>query len=78
MNFYGDIRIGLIFEELDAFAGQIAYHHSNGLSASPPLTIVTASVDRIDMLGIFLCYLLVFFFVPFSFLVVVFISPLCE
>jgi acyl-CoA hydrolase len=38
-------------EDLDALAGAISYKHADdGLQDSSPLTIVTASVDRIDFL----------------------------
>ena len=38
-------------EDLDALAGAISYKHcDDGKSDSSPLTIVTASVDRIDFL----------------------------
>ncbi|KAJ3124912.1 hypothetical protein HK098_000739 [Nowakowskiella sp. JEL0407] len=52
VNFYGGVRIGKIFEDLDAMAGSAAYQHcDDGLTSTPPLTIVTASVDRIDLLS---------------------------
>ncbi|KAI9101336.1 HotDog domain-containing protein [Phlyctochytrium arcticum] len=51
INVHGGIRIGKIFEDLDALAGSIAYMHCDDSKADTvPLTIVTASVDRIDML----------------------------
>lgn len=38
-------------EDLDALAGAISYKHADdGKADSSPLTIVTASVDRIDLL----------------------------
>lgn len=38
-------------EDLDALAGAIGYKHADdGKSDSAPITIVTASVDRIDLL----------------------------
>ena len=38
-------------EDLDALAGAISYKHTDdGKPDSSPLTIVTASVDRIDLL----------------------------
>lgn len=64
MNVYGGIRFGKIIEDIDALAGSIAYKHSlvptSSLShqgsfsksndeQSLPITIVTASVDRIDL-----------------------------
>lgn len=45
INAYGRLRIGQIFQDLDALAGVIAYKHCN--PAQP--VIVTASVDRIYM-----------------------------
>lgn len=44
-------RYGKILEDLDAMAGAISYKHcDDGKTDSTPLTIVTASVDRIDFL----------------------------
>ncbi|KAI9337604.1 HotDog domain-containing protein [Zopfochytrium polystomum] len=52
VNAYGSIRIGKILEDLDALAGSIAYMHcDDGRDDTPPLTIVTASLDRIDMIN---------------------------
>lgn len=45
INAYGRLRIGQIFQDLDALAGVIAYKHC---SPAQPV-IVTASVDRIYM-----------------------------
>ncbi|KAF9955072.1 hypothetical protein BGZ72_004027 [Mortierella alpina] len=51
INFGGNVRHGKIMEDLDALAGAISYKHcDDGKSDSSPLTIVTASVDRIDFL----------------------------
>lgn len=51
VNFYGGVRLSKVFEDLDALSGSIAYLHcDDGDPATPPLTIVTASVDRIDLL----------------------------
>ncbi|KAG0348747.1 hypothetical protein BG004_004323 [Podila humilis] len=51
INFGGNVRHGKIMEDLDALAGAISYKHTDdGKTSSSPLTIVTASVDRIDML----------------------------
>jgi acyl-coenzyme A thioesterase 9 len=48
---HGSIRFGKILEDLDALAGSISYVHcDDGRNDTPPLTIVTASVDRIDLL----------------------------
>ena len=42
VNVYGKIRIGKVFEDLDALAGSIAYAHCDDLiHDTPPLTIVT-------------------------------------
>ncbi|KAI9493641.1 acyl-CoA hydrolase, partial [Zychaea mexicana] len=47
----GRIRTGKLLEDLDAMAGAIAYKHvDNGDPNSPPVTIVTACVDRLDLL----------------------------
>ncbi|KAJ3296417.1 Acyl-coenzyme A thioesterase 9, mitochondrial [Blyttiomyces sp. JEL0837] len=52
VNAYGSIRIGKILEDLDALAGSIAYVHCDDFrDDTPPLTIVTASLDRIDMIN---------------------------
>ncbi|KAF9190499.1 hypothetical protein BGZ51_008538 [Haplosporangium sp. Z 767] len=51
INVGGSLRHGKIMEDLDALAGAIAYKHTDdGKTDSSPLTIVTASVDRIDLL----------------------------
>lgn len=48
---FGHIRIGRILEDLDAMAGSVAYVHADdGVSETRNLTIVTASVDRIQLL----------------------------
>lgn len=62
VNVYGGIRFAKIIEDIDALAGSIAYKHAlEPLPQSPgnddaakhetllPITIVTASVDRIDL-----------------------------
>ena len=61
VNVYGGIRFAKIIEDMDALAGSIAYKHTlEPLSStmtsnvmeydiSLPVTIVTASVDRIDL-----------------------------
>ncbi|KAI9274699.1 HotDog domain-containing protein [Phascolomyces articulosus] len=47
----GRIRTGKLLEDLDAMAGAIAYKHvDNGDPDAPPVTIVTACVDRLDLL----------------------------
>ncbi|KAK9366923.1 HotDog domain-containing protein [Lipomyces kononenkoae] len=48
VNSSGRLRIGQIFQDLDALAGVIAYKHC--APAEP--TIVTASVDRISLQGV--------------------------
>ncbi|CAG8725864.1 8794_t:CDS:10, partial [Funneliformis mosseae] len=51
VNPYGSIRIGKIFENLDLLAGQIAYKHcSIEMEQNSDLTIVTASLDRLDLI----------------------------
>ncbi|KAG0047333.1 hypothetical protein BGZ83_007584 [Gryganskiella cystojenkinii] len=51
INVGGTLRHGKIMEDLDALAGAISYKHADdGKANSSPLTIVTASVDRIDLL----------------------------
>ncbi|KAI9201924.1 HotDog domain-containing protein [Polychytrium aggregatum] len=51
INAYGNIRIGKILEDLDAMAGTISYIHcDDGLEETAPVTVVTASLDRIDLL----------------------------
>ncbi len=37
------------FADLDSLAGEIAYRHSDGFHPARPVTIVTASVDRIEL-----------------------------
>lgn len=43
------LRIGRLLEDLDAFAGEVAYKWSEGTHPARPITIVTASVDRIEL-----------------------------
>jgi len=45
-SIYGGIRLGKLLEDLDVLAASIAYLHCDDLD----LTIVTAAVDRIDLL----------------------------
>ncbi|KAI8339003.1 acyl-CoA hydrolase [Chlamydoabsidia padenii] len=46
----GRIRTGKLLEDLDALAGAIAYKHiDNNDPDASPVTIVTASVDRLDL-----------------------------
>ncbi|ORZ11239.1 acyl-CoA hydrolase [Absidia repens] len=46
----GRIRTGKLLEDLDALAGAIAYKHiDNNDPQAAPVTIVTASVDRLDL-----------------------------
>ncbi|KAH7339912.1 HotDog domain-containing protein [Rhizoctonia solani] len=61
-NAGGGLRTGLLMEQLDALAGSIAYKHVLGPSVSDLLSggpvnrgfyLVTASVDRLDMLQSF-------------------------
>lgn len=46
ISVYGGVRAGKILEDLDALAAAIAYLHCGNLN----ITIVTAAVDRIDLL----------------------------
>lgn len=51
LTYAGTIRVGKILEDLDALAGTIGYRHcDDNNTATVPLTIVTASVDRITLL----------------------------
>ncbi|KAF9437776.1 hypothetical protein BGZ76_011162 [Entomortierella beljakovae] len=51
INVGGSLRFGKFMEDLDALAGAIAYKHADdGKSDTSSLYIVTASVDRIDLL----------------------------
>eukprot|EP01121_Diplochlamys_sp_Union-15-3_P005618 TRINITY_DN1594_c0_g2_i1.p1 TRINITY_DN1594_c0_g2~~TRINITY_DN1594_c0_g2_i1.p1 ORF type:complete len:432 (-),score=61.47 TRINITY_DN1594_c0_g2_i1:50-1345(-) len=51
LNFYGGLRFGKILEDLDACAGTVSHKHADDNNpVTRPLTIVTASVDRIDLL----------------------------
>jgi acyl-coenzyme A thioesterase 9 len=49
MNLSGGIRMGLLLEDLDSLAGEIAYRHTEGFNPARPVTIVTASVDRLEV-----------------------------
>eukprot|EP01120_Amphizonella_sp_Union-15-10_P017040 TRINITY_DN9325_c0_g1_i1.p1 TRINITY_DN9325_c0_g1~~TRINITY_DN9325_c0_g1_i1.p1 ORF type:complete len:421 (+),score=79.61 TRINITY_DN9325_c0_g1_i1:52-1314(+) len=52
INYFGGIRFGKLLEDLDACAGNIAFNHANDNNPrTRPLSIVTASVDRIDLLN---------------------------
>ncbi|KAJ3143985.1 Acyl-coenzyme A thioesterase 9, mitochondrial [Irineochytrium annulatum] len=52
VSVYGTVQIGKVLEDLDALAGSAAYRHcDDGRDDTPPLTIVTASVDRIDLIN---------------------------
>ncbi|RPA78261.1 Thioesterase/thiol ester dehydrase-isomerase [Ascobolus immersus RN42] len=46
VNANGQLRLGSLFEDLDALAGQIAYQHTG-----PGPTTVTAAVDRISIIS---------------------------
>ncbi|KAJ3187180.1 Acyl-coenzyme A thioesterase 9, mitochondrial [Gaertneriomyces sp. JEL0708] len=50
INPWGGIRVGKVLEDLDAMAGSVAYLHCEAGEGSSIPTIVTASLDRIDML----------------------------
>mmetsp|Transcript_35562 Transcript_35562/g.92714 ORF Transcript_35562/g.92714 Transcript_35562/m.92714 type:complete len:502 (-) Transcript_35562:823-2328(-) len=47
MNPFGEFRLGLLLEDLDAIAGVCAYKHC--LPLKKPMTIVTAACDRMDL-----------------------------
>jgi len=52
LNPYGSLRIGNVLEDVDALAGIVSYAHcDDGNPRARPLTIVTASCDRIDLLS---------------------------
>ena len=49
-NFDGQLRLGKLFEDLDAFAGNVAFRHADDADPTTvPNRLVTASVDRIDL-----------------------------
>ena len=48
----GTLRVGKLLEDLDAMAGTVAFRHADDADDNTrPLTIVTASVDRIDLIN---------------------------
>ncbi|KAJ2524201.1 hypothetical protein GGI11_000983 [Coemansia sp. RSA 2049] len=50
INYYGDIRLGKILEDLDRLAGAVAYKHASDANGDlAPTIFVTAAVDRIDL-----------------------------
>ncbi|KAJ1735257.1 hypothetical protein LPJ72_001966, partial [Coemansia sp. Benny D160-2] len=50
INYYGDIRLGKILEDLDRLAGAVAYKHASDANGNlAPIIFVTAAVDRIDL-----------------------------
>lgn len=52
LNFRNHLRVGRLLEELDAFAGHLAYRHCEppeGSDSDPPI-LVTVSTDRVDLL----------------------------
>jgi len=55
LSFEGALRVGKLLEDIDAFAGAIAYQHCCGEGAAPEdgrlPTLVTASTDRVDLLS---------------------------
>ena len=52
VNSFGGLRLGKLLEDLDATSGAIAYKHCDDRDhRTLPLAIVTASVDRIDLLN---------------------------
>jgi len=50
VNKWGMLRVGKLLEELDAFAGNIAYKFIEDNGVAAPIAIVTASFDRLDLL----------------------------
>lgn len=50
VNASGHLRVGLLFEELDAFAGAVAYTYCDAADVPGLPTLVTASMDRVDLL----------------------------
>lgn len=51
VNFRGQLRVGRLLEELDSFCGNIAYAHCDDGDPGTELpTLVTASLDRLDLL----------------------------
>lgn len=51
LNFRGGLRFGKLLEDLDAFAGNVAFLHcDDGTPDTKQHTLVTASVDRVDVL----------------------------
>jgi acyl-coenzyme A thioesterase 9 len=50
-NAYGELRVGMLLEDLDSMAGLVGYEHSDGFARD--LTIVTASLDRFELRRLF-------------------------
>lgn len=51
LNPWGGPRFGVLFEDMDALAGNVAFKHADdGDPATRPLLLVTASVDQISLL----------------------------
>jgi acyl-coenzyme A thioesterase 9 len=48
---HGGVRIGRLVEDIDAFGAGVAYNHCDGFAESRPLTVVTASFDKMSLLG---------------------------
>ncbi|KAL0491003.1 mitochondrial acyl-coenzyme A thioesterase [Acrasis kona] len=46
----GGMRIGRLLEDLNSLAGEVAYKHSDGFNQDRPLTILTATVDKITLI----------------------------
>ncbi|KAI8994999.1 HotDog domain-containing protein [Pilobolus umbonatus] len=46
----GNFRIGKIIEDFDALAGTISCKHTDAFLGGQPITVVTASVDRMELL----------------------------
>jgi acyl-coenzyme A thioesterase 9 len=53
VNVFGGIRFGKVLEDLDAMAATVAYLHCGQSEMGEfPMTILTASVDRIELQGV--------------------------
>ncbi|KAK9767739.1 hypothetical protein K7432_002214 [Basidiobolus ranarum] len=54
INTYGGVRLGKVLEDLDRLAASVAYkHNDDGCGGWQSLVIMTAAVDRIDILKSF-------------------------
>jgi len=46
----GNVRVGRLLEEIDAFAGSVAARHCAAGGGAAPAVLVTAALDRLDLL----------------------------